>query len=136
MAERAAKGRWKAGASGNPAGRKPGTGAVGKLRAVIAKRVPAIIAKLVDQALGGDVQAAKLLLERTLPALKAAEQAEPVNMHGETLSAQGAAVLAAVAAGELAPGQGAALLAGLGALARVREIDELDARLTALEKGT
>ncbi len=129
-------GQWRAGSSGNPKGRPRGSGQVAKLRAVIAKRVPAIINRLVEQALGGDVQAAKILLERTLPALKAAEQAEPVNMHGETLSAQGAAVLAAVANGELGPSQGAALLAGLGALARVREIDELDARLTALEKGT
>ena len=53
---------------------------------------------------------------------------------GGTLTAQGRAVLLAVAAGELAPSQGAALLGAIGTLARVTEIDELDARLTKLEE--
>jgi hypothetical protein len=38
-----------------------------------------------------------------------------------------------VAAGELAPGQGAALLGAIDTLARVTEIDELEARLTKIE---
>jgi hypothetical protein len=42
-------------------------------------------------------------------------------------------VLASVARGELAPGQGAALLGAIGTLARVLEVDELAARITALE---
>ena len=37
---------WKTGQSGNPAGRKPGTGEVAKIRAAIAKQVPAIIKQL------------------------------------------------------------------------------------------
>ena len=53
---------------------------------------------------------------------------------GGTLTAQGRAVLSAVAAGELAPGQGAQLLAAIGSLARVTEIDEMEARLTKLEE--
>lgn len=44
-------------------------------------------------------------------------------------------MLRAVAAGELAPGQGAALLGAIGTLARVTEIDELEARLTKLENA-
>jgi flagellar motor component MotA len=43
-------------------------------------------------------------------------------------------VLASVARGELAPGQGAALLGAIGTLARVSEIDELAARVAALEE--
>ena len=43
-------------------------------------------------------------------------------------------MLSAVAAGELAPSQGAALLGAIGTLARVTVIDELEARLTKLEK--
>ena len=41
--------------------------------------------------------------------------------------------LALAAAGELAPGQGAALLAAIGTLARVTELDELTARIEKLE---
>ena len=124
---------WKPGQSGNPKGRPPGAGEVAKLRAAIADQVPAILQSLTTAALAGDVQAARLLLERTLPALKPAEQAQALHLPDGTLTDQGRAVLAAVAAGELAPGQGAALLGAIGTLARVAEIDELAARITALE---
>ena len=104
-----------------------------KLRAAIAGKVPAILESLTAAALAGDVQAARLLLERTLPALKPAEQAQALHLPDGTLTAQGRAVLAAVAAGELAPGQGAALLGAIGTLARVAEVDELARRIEALE---
>ena len=42
-------------------------------------------------------------------------------------------MLSAVAGGDLAPSQGAALLGAIGTLARVTEIDELTARIAALE---
>ena len=125
---------WKPGQSGNPAGRPPGTGEVAKLRAAIAGNVPAILQSLTDAALGGDVQAAKLLLERVLPALKPAEQMQAVNIPEGTLTDKGRAVLDAVSAGELAPGSGAALLAAIGTLARVAEIDELTERIKRLEQ--
>ena len=127
-------GRWKTGESGNPAGRPKGSGEVAKLRAAIAGRVPEILEKLMTQALEGDTSAARLLLERAVAPLKAAEQPQAVNLAGDSLTDQGRAVLASVAAGELAPGQGAALLSGIATLARVSEIDELAARVAALEK--
>lgn len=126
-------GRWKAGQSGNPAGRKPGTGEVAKIRAAIAKNLPELLAKLLAQALEGDTAAARLLLERAVPPLKAAEQPQALTLPDGSLTDQGRAVLAAVAAGELAPGQGAALLGAIGTLAKVAEVDELAARITALE---
>ena len=127
-------GRWKPGESGNPAGRKPGTGEVAKLRAAIAAHLPGILAQLVEAAKAGDVQAARLLLERVIPPVKAAEAPQAVALPGETLTDKGRAVLAAVSAGELAPGQGAALLGALGTLARVAEVDELERRIAALEE--
>ena len=124
---------WRAGQSGNPRGRRPGSGEVAKLRAAIAEHVPTIIERLVAAALQGDTGAARLLLERVCPPLKAAEEAAPLALPDGTLTEQGRAVLGAVAAGELAPGQGAALLGAIGTLARVAEVDELERRLTALE---
>jgi len=126
---------WKPGQSGNPKGRPPGTGEVAKLRAALAADVPEILSGLVAAAKGGDVQAARIILERVLPALKPAEAAQPLALPDGSLTEQGRAVLACVAAGELAPGQGAALLGAMGALARVAEIDELAARVDALEVG-
>jgi len=126
-------GRWKPGESGNPAGRKPGTGDVASLRAAIGARVPAILETLATAALAGDVGAARLLLERVIPPLKASEEAAPLALPDGSLTEQGRAVLGAVAAGELAPGQGAALLGAIGTLARVVELDELARRVAALE---
>ena len=127
-------GRWKPGESGNPKGRTPGTGEVAAIRAAIADRVPDLLAAMMTRALDGDVGAARLLLERAVAPLKAAEQPQALTLTGSTLTDQGRAVLSAVAAGELAPGQGAALLGAIGTLARVTELDELAARITTLEE--
>lgn len=126
-------GRWKAGESGNPKGRPAGTGKVAEMRAAIAAHMPELLQALVTKALDGDVGAARLLLERTVAPLRAVEPAQVLTLPDGTLTDQGRAVLKAVAAGELAPGQGASLLSAIGALARVAEIDELTARIEALE---
>lgn len=104
------------------------------LRAAIAKDVPAIVRKLKALALAGDTTAARLLLERTMPPLKAAELPVPLALPDGSLAEQGRAVLVAAGAGQLAPMQAAQLLAGLGALAKLIETDELAARVAALEQ--
>lgn len=124
---------WVKGQSGNPKGRRVGSGELGRLRAGIGEHVPEIIASLVTAAKAGDTGAARLLLERVLPALKPEERPAPVALAGEGLVEQGRSVIDAVARGELATGQAAHLLAGLGALARLVEVDELADRIEALE---
>jgi len=133
MTEKKNSGRWTKGQSGNRAGRRPGSGEVAKLRASIAEVVPDLIKMLTGRALGGDVAAARLLLERTVAPLKASEEAIPITVFDGTLSDQGRSVLLAVANGALAPGQGASLLSSLGALSRLVEADELERRIDALE---
>lgn len=127
--------RWKPGETGNPKGCPPGQSAITKLRDSISKDIPGILASLVTAAKGGDIQAARLILERVLPPMKAIEQTQAIALPDGTLTDQGRAVLAAVAAGELAPGQGAALLSAIGTLGKVAEIDELTARIEALENA-
>jgi hypothetical protein len=124
---------WKPGQTGNPKGRPPGRSQITLLRESIAADVPEILAGLVTAAKAGDVQAARLVLERVLPPVKPMEQAIELELKGTTLTEQGRAVLGAVSAGALAPGQGSQLIAAIGALARVAEIDELSARITVLE---
>jgi hypothetical protein len=97
--------------------------------------VPDILAALTAKARAGDVQAARLLLERCVPALKPIEQPEPVQLQGKSLTEMGQSALRLLAAGELGPGQAAALLSAIGQLARVAEIDELTRRIEALEGG-
>lgn len=126
-------GRWRKGESGNPKGRTPGSGEIGRLRASIAKHLPDIIAKLTEQAKAGDAGAARLLLERVLPPIKPTEQPGTIELPAGTLTEQGRAVLAAAGSGALAPSQAAQMLAGLGSLAKLIETDELAARVAALE---
>ena len=134
MTEKKRVGKWKPGVSGNPKGKTPGSGELQKLRATLAADVPGILAGLVTAAKAGDTQAARLILERILPPVKAIEQAVKLQLPNDgTLTAKASAVLSAAAAGELAPGQAAQLIAALGTLAKISEVDELVARITALE---
>lgn len=129
-------GRWEAGESGNPSGRPPGSGQLQKLRATLAGDVPEILAALGTAAKAGDVQAARLILERVLPALKPLEL--PAVVPGipatGTMTAKAGAVLDAAMAGVLAPGQAAQLIAALGTVSKIAEVDDLTARIEALEK--
>ena len=128
------RGRWKKGESGNPSGRKPGTGRVAKLRDSIATHIPEIITQMVSKAKEGDVQAARLLLERVIPPLKSTESSVSITLpENATLSEQGQTIIQSIADGTLTPGQGQALLSGLGSQARLIEITELEERITALE---
>lgn len=132
--EKSKRGRWEKGESGNPGGRKPGTGQVAKLRNSIATHVPEIISQMVNKAKDGDVQAARLLLERVIPPLKPMEQSVSIALpENATLSEQGQIIIQSVATGALTPDQGQALLSGLGSQARLFEITELEERITALE---
>lgn len=133
MIEKKAKG-WQPGQSGNPKGKTPGSGELQRLRASLATDLPDILAGLVLAAKGGDVQAARLILERILPPVKAIEQAVELELpDGGTLTAKAAAVLSAAAMGDIAPGQAAQLIAALGTLAKISEVDDLAARITNLE---
>lgn len=128
--------KFTPGKSGNPKGRPKGKGTTANtLRLRLADRAGEVLDTVVDAALGGDVAAAKIVLERVIPALKPMEQAVQVGIPTEgTLTEQGRAVLGAIGAGALAPSQGAAVLGAIGTLARVTEIDELTRRVEALEE--
>lgn len=128
---------WKRGESGNSKGRPRTDASVGRaaLRDKLLKRVPAIIKKLEEQALAGDVQAAKTLLDRVLPAVK--PESLSISLPGvaeaATATLQAQLIVKAVAAGAIPPDVGAQLLTGIGQAARVMEIDELARRIQELE---
>lgn len=124
---------WQPGESGNPRGRPPGKGKFAELRTAIGEHLPLIVENLVEAARGGDVQAARILLDRALPALKPIEMQLPVALPGNTLAEQGRSVLQALENGAVAPSQAVAMIGAIGQLARVVEIVELEARIRALE---
>ena len=74
-----ARGRWKPGASGNPAGKPPGArhAALVALDAIGAGAGAEIMAAVVAAAKGGDMRAADILLRRLWPE----RRGRPVQMH-------------------------------------------------------
>lgn len=126
--------KWQPGQSGNPAGRAPGSGEVAKLRAAISQHVPEILEKLADQAKEGDAQAARLLLERVLPPVKAIELPANIDLAPDAdIVTQARAVLAAIVAGELEPSQAALVIRALSDVAKIVEVQDLAKRVAALE---
>jgi hypothetical protein len=135
---RKANGTFLAGRSGNPGGRKPGSiDRRAALRATLAADLPAIVRKLVEAAKAGDVSAASLILSRCMAPLRPSR--EPVEVEGINANASATetarGLIAAALRGELPSDAAAELVAALGAVAKVREVDELAARIDALERG-
>lgn len=129
-------GKFKKGESGNPKGRPEGSGYADKLREAIKDDMPEIIQSLVSAAISGDTSAAKILLDRVIPAIKPIQQTATVStLKGKALSEQGAVIVEAMASGELSPEQAQAMLSGLASLARIKEVDELERRLAKLEEA-
>ena len=132
--DRGASGRFVQGNRASP-GRPPGRGIVADLREKLAHDVDTVIEVLRDQAIAGDPQSIRILLDKVLPSLRPIEIATPLSLPDGSFTDQGRAVLAAVASGDLAPGQGSQLLAAIGTLSKVSEIDELTKRVAQLENA-
>lgn len=127
--------RFKPGQSGNPSGRPPNSGPIGEIRKAIGEELPAIVSKLVEMAKEGDVQAARVLVERAIPAIKPVDFAQVIELTGNTLTDQGRSALAAMASGQIAPAQAAQLITALAGLAKLIETTELEQRISALENA-
>lgn len=131
--DRGPRGRFAPGNKASP-GRPPGRGPVAELRATLATDVNKIIDTLRTQALAGDAQAIRIILDRVLPALRPVELPTTLDLPTNgTLADQARAVVQAAADGNLAPAQAAQIVTALGGVAKLIETDELAARIAALE---
>jgi hypothetical protein len=132
---RGPQGKFTPGVSGNPSGR-PKSESVA-LRESLATGAASVVKAVLEAAKAGDMTAARIVLDRILPPLKASAAHVSVNLPASfTPLDAGTAFLAAAASGELAPDIASSLVSAAGTLARVQEIQELADRLEALEKAT
>lgn len=129
------KGRFQPGVSGNPHGRPKCENVA--LRKSLEEGGAEVVTAILDAAKAGDMMAAKIVIDRLLPPLKATAQAVHVSLpDGADPLAIARAVLLSAAAGTLPPDVAAQLVTAAGTLARVEEIEDLRDRLAALEKAT
>jgi hypothetical protein len=132
-----ARGRWPKGRSGNPAGKPRGARHKSTLaaEALLDGQAEALSRKAVELALAGDTVALRLCLERILPARRERPiQLALLPLDGVAgLAATSAALLDAVAAGEVTPGEAGELARLLEAHRKLVETVELEARLARLE---
>jgi hypothetical protein len=128
---------WKPGQSGNPKGRPRGSRNRVTLVALAAMEegADAIARKVVDMAKEGDISAARLVIERLVPVAKERPifLALPDTGSAEGVAQAQAAILQAVAAGDLLPGEAATLAGIVEARRKAVETLELEQRITALE---
>ena len=125
--------KFKPGQTGNPNGRPKDKTPATLLRKSIIGEMPEIINKLVELAKGGDVAAAKVLLDRCVPALK--PQAMPINLPvNGTLAEQGGEIIRATMAGQIPPDIGSQLITALSNQGKLVEWQELTERLSRIEK--
>ena len=125
---------FQPGMSGNPAGRKPGkTLKITELRKAIEFRADEILQSVINAAIAGDLQAAKMLLDRVCPTLK--PQAMPINLQvHNSLADQGNEIIKSAMLGEIPPEIATQLIAALSNQAKIIETDELLKRVEELEQ--
>lgn len=130
-------GRWVRGQSGNPKGRPLGSRnrTTVAVQALIDGEGEKLARKAVKMALQGDTTAMRVVFERLLPPVKqrSVRFALPEIESVEDVPAATAAIIAAVADGEIAPAEGEAVVRMLDTYRRAADTAEIETRLSALE---
>lgn len=131
--------RFQPGQSGNPAGRPKGARhkALLALDAIGEEAAADVLRKVVEDAKGGDLRAAELLMRRLWPERKGrpiALELPALEKTGDLVKAT-AAIAAAVASGDVTPEEGQAIAAIVETHRRAIETEDLERRLAVLEAG-
>lgn len=124
---------FKKGTSGNPQGRPVGKTPGAQLRKSIELRADDILQAVIESAIGGDMTACKILLDRITPTLK--PQAMPISLPvNGTLAEQGGEIIKATMSGQIPPDIGSQLITALANQGKLIELQELTERLQRIEK--
>ena len=134
-----ARGRpFQPGVSGNPGGRPKGSRnkATRALEALLEGEAEALTRKAIELGKAGDMQALRLCLDRLIPPRREAPVAfehSKIETAADAVKAM-AAIVAAVANGELTPSEGQAISALVQNFSKVIETADLEGRLAKLEQ--
>ena len=130
-------GKFIPGSSGNPDGKPKGARhrVTRAIEALLEGQHEALTQRAIQAALGGDMMALRLCLDRIAPARKDAPIAidlPPVRSAADAVEAS-AALLAAVAGGDVTPDEAGRVMALLTAHKAIVEAGDLEHRIAALE---
>ena len=132
--ERSSGGQFRAGYSGNPAGRPRSESSA--LRRQMAESAEDVVQSVLQAALNGDMTAAKMILDRLVPPLRPHSERVLIPLDAPASPAATAeAILAAAVAGKIPPDAAVQLLSAAASLSRIIETEELKVRLEALERA-
>ena len=94
--------------------------------------IPQVLESVYQKALAGDMTAARMLLDRTLPN-KRPEQERVEISHTGNIPSDAQNVLRSVLDGEVSPDVGASLLSAMTSVLKAVEVEDLAKRIEALE---
>jgi len=127
---------FQPGTSGNPGGRKPGTGKMQRYRLLLQSRADDIINLAIARALSGeDPTALKMCFSALIPPWRA--ESPPIEFplpSAASLTELGQSVISSIGDGILSPEQGAAVLSALACQARIVEVDDLTRQVKELQR--
>jgi hypothetical protein len=131
--------RFKPGQSGNPKGRPLGSrnAALVALDQIAEGAAPAMLATLVQAGMSGDVQAARLVMERAWPARKgrAVVLDMPAITDAAGVTEAIARLIKATTTGSITPDEAAPIAALIEGQRKAIETNHLESRIAALEKN-
>jgi len=126
--------KFPRGVSGNLAGRPPGIpDRRVQFRDLLHSRASEIVQTVIDAALAGDLSAAKILIDKIVPNIRYSDVPVRLQANSDTLGDRGESAISAMADGDISPGQAAQVTAALLNMSKIREVDDLIARIERLE---
>ncbi len=127
--------KWKKGQSGNPKGRKKGAQTQSsRLREQLESSSNQIISKVIELAIGGDIQALKLCLERICPPLRPMTEAREIDLSiTNNLTAKGEHIFELISQGAIDLNEASQIMGMLIRQAKLIETTELINKVEELE---
>ncbi len=121
------------GASGNPTGRPKGIkDKRHRFNEAVESMIPEVLESVFQKAVAGDMTAAKMLLDRSLPTKRPEQERVQIPIK-ENTALNAREVLKSVFDGEVSPDVGASLLASITGVLKAIEVEDLAKRIEALE---
>ncbi|WP_441258998.1 DUF5681 domain-containing protein [Bradyrhizobium sp. 521_C7_N1_3] len=132
--------RFQPGQSGNPRGRPRGSRNQTTLavEALLDGEAETLTRKAIELATGGDIQALRICLDRLCPPRREATvpfELPKIETAADAVKAM-AAIVTAVADGDLTPGEAQAISALVQSFSKTIETADLEARIAKLERAT